>query len=710
MISRGEPTQDAKAAAAPRTEGSVKARVEEHFSSVSERYHEKNYLEPVARGQYPDILVRHHRILEMVQDLEGRALDVGCGSGRLLLDLQRRGFEVTGVDYSPAMVEASRSLLLRAGSSPLPDLSVGDIERLEFPDASFDLVVAAGVIEYLPSDDRALSEIRRVLKPGGVAIVSVRNRVNLSRPLLLARDALQAIPGIGRAVRGAHRLFRRVVPASATPYWPDVRYHVPWRFRASLQRLGLEVEETAAYHFAVCPPLVRRIAPRLAIKMGLVLENFSRTAIGNFAGAHVVRARVVTRSPSPSPADALPVPRPGTAPPAVIVRLGVTGLGVARSLTEGELPARVRLIAVDASFSHPAGRTRLCEKHVCEELDSAPVIARLVELAGTLPDKPVLFITDDSTVLRVAAEEERLRPHFRFLIPPLKTVHLLGDKTAFAEYARVNGFRVPRTFVIRGEEDIERAAKELPFPSILKPAWRPPAWEAAKIPKAFIVAKPAELFETFRAHAPMHPTYVAQEWIPGSDSEIYYCLVYFDGNGRCRATFTGRKLRQWPRGAGNTSITEPFPCPEIERETVRLLEAVGFRGLGSVEFKRDPRDGEFKIMEPTVGRPNLQSEVATANGVNFPWIAYADLAGIPRGCGSAPLHPVRWVNEFTDVQSGLDLVREGVFTLREWVTSYRGAKRYALFSWRDPMPFLSAGRKNGKDVLRRVFRQVLRRP
>lgn len=707
MFARGKPDQDAEAVAGPTSSKMVKQHVREHFSSVSERYHEKNYVAPAARGQYPDILMRHERILEMVHYLErGRALDVGCGSGRLLLDLQRRGFDVTGVDYSPAMVEASRSLLLREGSSVMPDLSEGDIERLTFEDGAFDLVIAAGVIEYLGSDERAIAEMRRVLRPGGVAIISVRNRVNLSRPLILLRDLVQELPGVGRILRGAHRAFRHFVPASSVPYWPDVRYHVPWTFRSLLKRHGFEIEEKAAYHFAVCPPLIRRLAPQSSIRLGLALERFSRTALGNFAGAYVVKVRRTDREALPT-SHSRPVAQTSIFPPAVIVRLGVTGLGVARSLTHRRVPAKIPLVAVDSSFSRPSTLTRLCTRHECAELDSPPVIARLVELARTLPEKPVLFLTDDATVLRVSAEEERLRPYYRFVLPSMDSVRVLADKTAFSDYARSHGFQIPRTFVIRSEEDLPDASGSMAFPSILKPAWRSTLWESLRYPKAFILTRPEELGELYRTFGPIHPTYVMQEWIPGPDSEIYYCLVYFDADSRCLASFTGRKIRQWPCGAGNTSITEPFPCPEIERETVRLFEAVGFRGLGSVEFKRDPRDGVFKIMEPTVGRPNLQSEIATANGVNLAWLAYANLSGIDPGPPLArPSRPVRWVHEVTDVRSALQLVSEGKLSLREVARTYRGPKHYALFSWRDPLPFLETGRRSGMNMARRALRRL----
>ena len=154
------------------------------------------------------------------------------------------------------------------------------------------------------------------------------------------------------------------------------------------------------------------------------------------------------------------------------------------------------------------------------------------------------------------------------------------------------------------------------------------------------------------------------------------------------SSFTGRKLRQWPCGVGNTSMAEPVDCPEVEKETVRLFEMLRFKGFGSVEFKRDGKDGRYKIMEPTVGRINLQSEVATANGVNLPWMAYAYLAGMERVHRRIVPRPVRWINEFTDLRSGLSQVGKKTLSFSAWLRSYRAPRYYAVFAWNDPAPFL----------------------
>lgn len=100
----------------------------------------------------------------------GDLLDAGMGPGRLCAELHVRGWAVSGVDYSPEMVELAGLRLPEVRER----LLVARIEALPFPPESFDAVLATGVLEYadMPA---ALGELARVLRPGGLAIVSYPN-------------------------------------------------------------------------------------------------------------------------------------------------------------------------------------------------------------------------------------------------------------------------------------------------------------------------------------------------------------------------------------------------------------------------------------------------------------------------------------------------------------------------------------------------------
>jgi SAM-dependent methyltransferase len=106
-------------------------------------------------------------------------LDLGCGAGRHAFEAFRRGGRVVAFDADAGELEAVGSMLAamrEAGQAP-PGASArvvrGDATAMPFADGAFDRVIAAEVLEHIPGDQRALDEIARVLRPGGVAAVTV---------------------------------------------------------------------------------------------------------------------------------------------------------------------------------------------------------------------------------------------------------------------------------------------------------------------------------------------------------------------------------------------------------------------------------------------------------------------------------------------------------------------------------------------------------
>lgn len=119
----------------------------------------------------------------------GVVLDDGCGTGAFLEFVERRGARAdryVGVDISRAMLAHARRRLRQKGAPHL--LVQADACRLPFPDDTFDVIYARGLIHHLPEPERGMQEIRRVLKPGGVAVVLDPNKTLISTlPRYLAR-------------------------------------------------------------------------------------------------------------------------------------------------------------------------------------------------------------------------------------------------------------------------------------------------------------------------------------------------------------------------------------------------------------------------------------------------------------------------------------------------------------------------------------------
>ncbi|MFC3960966.1 class I SAM-dependent methyltransferase [Nocardia jiangsuensis] len=117
-----------------------------------------------------------HYNLPALLDLAGkvggrRILDAGCGAGSLSAALRARGARVTGVDASPRMLDLARQRLGTEAELYVADLA----EPLPFADDEFDDVVASLVLHYLRDWGSVLSEIRRVLAPGGRLLISVEH-------------------------------------------------------------------------------------------------------------------------------------------------------------------------------------------------------------------------------------------------------------------------------------------------------------------------------------------------------------------------------------------------------------------------------------------------------------------------------------------------------------------------------------------------------
>ena len=109
---------------------------------------------------------------------------------------------------------------------------------------------------------------------------------------------------------------------------------------------------------------------------------------------------------------------------------------------------------------------------------------------------------------------------------------------------------------------------------------------------------------------------MVQELIPGGDDELYTVGSYIAADGAVLGLFSGRKLRQSPPGVGTCRVGEAVWVQDNVDAAVRLLRAFEFHGVSQVEFKRDPRDGRYKLMEINP-RLWLWHGLAAALGVDF---------------------------------------------------------------------------------------------
>lgn len=394
---------------------------------------------------------------------------------------------------------------------------------------------------------------------------------------------------------------------------------------------------------------------------------------------------------------------------AVIVGLHQNGLGVARALGR----SGIRVIAVDQPRNDAYGSTRYATRQPRADLRGTGLIDTLEEVGRSLGHRGILILTLDRSVLLVSEHRDRLEPYFTHSLPPDAVIQRLMHKTQIDHFAASHGFKVPRTFSVRTEHDLDACIAELSLPCILKPEVKTVAFVEHSPRKAFYITSADELRQTWHQVIQWEPGVVVQEWIPGPETNLVFCLFYFDAAGHPLASFTGRKIRQYIPHCGTACCAEPFEDETAFHEGVRFFQAAGYRGFGAIEFKIGP-DGEYYLIEPTVGRTEHIFALAAANGINIPLAGYCDMAGLPQPRLSRRPRATIYVDWKRDLRAAQALVGEGALTWPRWVRSIARPSQRALLAWDDPQPFVhhvaerlgrGAGRLSGR-VRRAVQHRV----
>ena len=302
---------------------------------------------------------------------------------------------------------------------------------------------------------------------------------------------------------------------------------------------------------------------------------------------------------------------------AAVIDVGwVNGLAAIRSLGR----AGIRVLAVDHRPSALGFRSKYAERLLSP--DPFGDESRFVAFVRALGDV-VVFPTHDDSLNAVAQYADDLDVRTPF--PGWDVLERVQSKRVQLETARGAGVDIP---------ELDPST----FPVIVKPD-RSVEFKRRYKRQAFRCETPGELEAAVARTEEFGP--IVQEFVPGGDDALYTVGSYIAQDGRVLGVFCGRKLRQTPRGIGTCRVGEAVWVQEAVDAALRLLEAFDYRGVSQVEFKRDTRDGRFKLMEIN---PRLWQwhGLAAACGVDIPRLAYADLVGDDPSEVTMNGHGKRW--------------------------------------------------------------------
>jgi len=310
---------------------------------------------------------------------------------------------------------------------------------------------------------------------------------------------------------------------------------------------------------------------------------------------------------------------------------------------------------------------------------------------------PVLFYEEDRELLVVSRNRERLRRHYRFVVPAAELVEDLVDKGRFQALAQRLDLPVPAARVLDPCADPVPQDLSLPFPVVLKPLvrrgdrWTPIAGGA----KALHIDSPATLASLWPRLAEAGITVLLQQLIAGPETSIESYHVYVDEPGNTVGEFTGRKIRTWPTSHGDSTALVTTDAPDVMALGRDLVRRLNLRGVAKFDFKRAP-DGRLYLLEVNP-RFTLWHHLGARAGVNVPALVYADLVGQPRAERRQARAGVRWCKPWDDVAAA----RAAGISFLRWLPWALGCEAMRVVAWDDPMPFV---RGTLWRIMSRVFR------
>lgn len=309
------------------------------------------------------------------------------------------------------------------------------------------------------------------------------------------------------------------------------------------------------------------------------------------------------------------------------------------------------------------------------------LVGMLLLFGAAQSEPPVLFYEEDTQLLIVSRNRNRLAQHFRFVVADAEMVEDLVDKIRFQALAERLSLPVPATRRLRPSVGSTPSELDLSFPLIVKPATRDRNWSGIGMAgKAHQIDSPAALRELWPRLAASGQDLLAQELIPGPETRIESYHVYVDRRGDIAGEFTGRKIRTYPQAYGHTTALTITDEADVRTLGRSLTERLDLRGVAKFDFKRGP-DGRLHLLEINP-RFNLWHLPGALAGVNLPALVYADLVGLPRPAVSRARAGVCWCHAPNDFVAA----RAAGVPLSAWLPWLMRCEAKSTMALDDPMP------------------------
>jgi D-aspartate ligase len=260
------------------------------------------------------------------------------------------------------------------------------------------------------------------------------------------------------------------------------------------------------------------------------------------------------------------------------------------------------------------------------------------------------------------------------------------DKNNTYRLAEELDIPVPGTWNLESADDLPRLYYRLPL--AVEPAVKENFFYVTG-DKAWRAESPEQLHALYQRAAKQINTkeILIQEIIPGDGlRQFSYCAFFRDGHAH--STLLARRMRQHPREFGRAATyVETIDLPEIEALSERFLRAINFRGIVEMEYKQDPRNGKYKLLDVNARGWGFHG-LGQAAGVDFPYLSFADQLGWRIVPARAPAG-IGWLRLLPDLSIVPRDLFDGYLKPGDYWKSLKNTRMESVFDWKDPLPSLA---------------------
>jgi D-aspartate ligase len=303
-------------------------------------------------------------------------------------------------------------------------------------------------------------------------------------------------------------------------------------------------------------------------------------------------------------------------------------------------------------------------------------------LAGAL----LLPCCDDGLEL-IAKHRAELQKYFSVADANDEVTLALLDK--FKTYELAEQYRTPhpvyRNLTSIGE--VLEVLRDISFPCAIKPRHSHLFGRHFPSDKLFVATNGDEFMEQFKLIHSHGLEAIVSEIIPGADDHYFSYYTYIDQHGEPLFHFTKRKIRQFPLGFGQWTYHVSGWYPDVAVLGLDYFQQIGLRGIGTIEFKRDPRDGTLKLIECNP-RFTLAIELLRYSGVEWALLVYAQMTGHKFSPPLTFKENVFLLRPLSDILASRDLHQIGQLSWRDWLKSIIHIQHFQYFRLSDPVPSL----------------------